>query len=341
MRSGRAATPGSLGIPLVLAGANEQQTIAALYVLASLIQFGAFVVLLRAVFPDKVLEQALGLLFFLLARSNHSIHHYRDVPVRCWPAPPSFSSLLISSPPFAASRLPSAMPACGLPHSSAGEKVRLCRRPRGESRLHRPGHGAAATGGGWGVVWVFAAMLGSEPNRGADFCRRAGRARAAGVAEAVRAAGSHVRRRGGGGAGSLLLVYRLEGVDPSEASRYQFHTFLDSTPESWLTPALGPTRPKTAAPTTGCCTSVRRSAGWCAAHGRQPPDDDAGQDGPQRLGQPVDPARPEPVDISRRRTVPDCGIGGGASRPATCWRTYRLACGWRWRRSWPKRYCRP
>jgi len=37
--------------------------------------------------------------------------------------------------------------------------------------------------------------------------------------------------------GSLLLVYRLEGVDLSEASRYQVHTFLDSTPESWLTPA--------------------------------------------------------------------------------------------------------
>jgi sulfite exporter TauE/SafE len=36
---------------------------------------------------------------------------------------------------------------------------------------------------------------------------------------------------------SLLLVYRLEGVDPSEAWFYTAHTFLDSTPDSWLTPA--------------------------------------------------------------------------------------------------------
>jgi hypothetical protein len=36
--------------------------------------------------------------------------------------------------------------------------------------------------------------------------------------------------------GSLLLVYRLEGVDLSEALFYQAHTFLDSVPESWLSP---------------------------------------------------------------------------------------------------------
>jgi hypothetical protein len=35
---------------------------------------------------------------------------------------------------------------------------------------------------------------------------------------------------------SLLGVYRLEGVDPSEAWFYTAHTFLDSTPDSWLTP---------------------------------------------------------------------------------------------------------
>jgi hypothetical protein len=35
---------------------------------------------------------------------------------------------------------------------------------------------------------------------------------------------------------SLLLVYRLEGVDPAEAWFYTAHTFLDSTPDSWLTP---------------------------------------------------------------------------------------------------------
>ena len=52
--------------------------------------------------------------------------------------------------------------------------------------------------------------------------------------------------------GSLLLVYRLEGVDLSEASRYQVHTFLDSTPESWLTPACR------AEPTENC----READGW-------------------------------------------------------------------------------
>ena len=36
--------------------------------------------------------------------------------------------------------------------------------------------------------------------------------------------------------GGLLLANRLEGLDPGEAGRYQWHTFLDSTPESWLTP---------------------------------------------------------------------------------------------------------
>jgi hypothetical protein len=35
----------------------------------------------------------------------------------------------------------------------------------------------------------------------------------------------------------LLLVYWIEGVDLSEASFYEAHTFLDSTPDSWLSPA--------------------------------------------------------------------------------------------------------
>jgi hypothetical protein len=35
---------------------------------------------------------------------------------------------------------------------------------------------------------------------------------------------------------SLFAVARLTGVDLGEQAHYQFHTFLDSTPESWLTP---------------------------------------------------------------------------------------------------------
>src|SRR5262249_42579327 len=69
------------GVPVVLAGANEQQTVAVLYVLASLVQFAAFVVLLRTLFPGRMQEQTLGLLVFLLVPFNHSIHHYRDLPV--------------------------------------------------------------------------------------------------------------------------------------------------------------------------------------------------------------------------------------------------------------------
>ena len=36
--------------------------------------------------------------------------------------------------------------------------------------------------------------------------------------------------------GSLLVVYRLEEVDLSQAWFYTAHTVLDSTPDSWLTP---------------------------------------------------------------------------------------------------------
>jgi sulfite exporter TauE/SafE len=36
--------------------------------------------------------------------------------------------------------------------------------------------------------------------------------------------------------GGLLLVYKLEDVDLSQAWFYTAHTFLDSTPDSWLSP---------------------------------------------------------------------------------------------------------
>jgi hypothetical protein len=34
--------------------------------------------------------------------------------------------------------------------------------------------------------------------------------------------------------GGLVVANRVEGIDPAEPARYQWHTFLDSTPESWL-----------------------------------------------------------------------------------------------------------
>jgi hypothetical protein len=192
----RPQLPAVLGVPLVLAGASEQQTVAALYVLASLVQFGAFVVLVRALFPERLTEQSIALLVFLLVPYNHSIHHYRDVPV-----------VLASSAVFLLS--------AQWLKWWAGER-------------------------GWRiVVWIFAAMLLGVWSR-AEVLTFVGalvvlglvvwRRRALSLAATYAIAGGMV-------AGSLLLVYRLEGVDLSEASRYQLHTFLDSTPESWLTPA--------------------------------------------------------------------------------------------------------
>src|SRR6266851_6675991 len=77
----RPQLPDLLGVPLVFVGATEQQTVAILYLIASLVQFGAFVVLIRTLFPGRLVEQALALLIFVLVPYNHSIHHYRDVPV--------------------------------------------------------------------------------------------------------------------------------------------------------------------------------------------------------------------------------------------------------------------
>jgi hypothetical protein len=195
----RPQLPAVLGIPLVLAGANEQQTVAALYVMASLVQFAAFVALIRAVFPSRLLEQSLGLLVFLVVPFNHSIHHYRDVPV-----------VLASSAVFLLAAL--------------------------FITAFRPGRSAF---GIQQVVWVFAAMLLGVWSRtevltfvavlvvlGLALWRR----RAIPVALAYAAAAIVV-------SGGLLVANRLEGIDPAEASRYQVHTFLDSTPESWLTPA--------------------------------------------------------------------------------------------------------
>src|SRR5439155_22796806 len=56
----RPQLPAVLGVPLVLVGATEQQTVAALYVFASMVQLAAFIVLMRAIFPDRYVEQALG-----------------------------------------------------------------------------------------------------------------------------------------------------------------------------------------------------------------------------------------------------------------------------------------
>jgi len=207
----RPQLPAVLGVPLVLAGASEQQTVAALYLLASLVQFGAFVVLVRALFPARLTEQTLALLVFLLVPYNHSIHHYRDVPV-----------VLASSAVFLL----------------AAQWLRWRRGERGV----------------WTGLWIFGAMLLGVFSR-AEVLTFVGALVVLGVVVWRRQALGLVATYALAAAvvsGSLLLVYRLEGVDLSEASRYQVHTFLDSTPESWLTPACR------ADPTENC----READGW-------------------------------------------------------------------------------
>jgi hypothetical protein len=192
----RPQLPAVLGVPLVLAGATEQQTVAVLYVVASLIQFGAFLVLVRALFPGRLLEQTLALLFFVLLPYNHSIHHYRDVPV-----------VLASSGVF--------LLAAHWLHAHRRDVAGL------RSWLWVLGAMVLAV---WSrteaLTFVFVlVLLGLVVWRA-----RALRTVAMYVAAAAIASGS------------LLLANRLEGVDPGEAGRYQWHTFLDSTPESWLSP---------------------------------------------------------------------------------------------------------
>jgi hypothetical protein len=248
----RPQLPAVLGVPLVLAGATEQQTVAVLYVVASLIQFGAFVVLVRALFPGRLEEQTLALLIFLLVPYNHSIHHYRDVPV-----------VLASSAVFllAASFIRGMT---GFATANAGAAVGSDRAGVGDRSIEDPLRRQTGfdTGGaslsdtaarsasmrasvgpgqsrfdsrGFGLI--LGAMLLGVWSR-TEVLTFVGtlivlsllvwRGRALWMAASYGLAAILV-------AGSLLLIYKLEGVDTAEASLYQAHTFLDSTPDSWLT----------------------------------------------------------------------------------------------------------
>ncbi|HEX8968369.1 MAG TPA: hypothetical protein VF937_10835 [Chloroflexota bacterium] len=194
----RPQLPAVLGVPLVLVGASEQQVVAALYVLASVVQFAAFIVLLRAVFPGRLEEQTLGLLVFLLVPFNHSIHHYRDMPVVL-----ASAAIFLLSADF--------VHACrSAPRMSLGRAAGLC---------------AVMLLGVWSRIEIlaFVAVL-------ALVAVVVWRSRALRLAITYVVAAAVVT-------GSLLVVYRLEDVDLSQAWFYTAHTFLDSTPDSWLTPA--------------------------------------------------------------------------------------------------------
>jgi hypothetical protein len=190
----RPQLPAVVGVPLVLAGASEQQMVAALYLLASLVQYAAFVVFVRAVWPERTGEQAVALLVFLLIPFNHSIHHYRDMPV-----------VLASAAIFLLS-------------------ADFVRRKARTGVRHFIGVAAIMLLGIWsriemltfvGVLAVGALIV---------FRRAAARTAATYVAAAALVTAS------------LLVVYRVEDVDLSQAWFYTAHTFLDSTPDSWLTP---------------------------------------------------------------------------------------------------------
>lgn len=195
----RPPLPALLALPLVGAGANQLQAVAGLYLIASTIQFGAYLLVIRELWPARWREQVLALLLFLIIPLNHSIHHYRDVPV-----------VLASSATFLLSAY----------------WLRVLR-----GRSHVPS---------WvGVLWVAGATILGVWSRTevltfiGVLCllgllllrRRAWRLVALYAVAACL------------GIGTLLVLDHLGGVDPTLASQYQVHTFLDSTPQSWLTPA--------------------------------------------------------------------------------------------------------
>jgi hypothetical protein len=214
----RPQLPAVLGVPLVLAGATEQQTVAALYVVASLIQFGAFLVLVRALFPARSEAQALALLVFLLVPFNHSIHHYRDVPV-----------VLASSAVFLlAAEFVSASRSLGsFSRSSGSAAAGAAVASRSVSITLTVRSVLAIFAAMWLGVWSRTEVL-TFVGALIVLALLVWRTAALKLALTYAVAAIVV-------SATLLLVFRLEGVDLSEASLYQAHTFLDSTPDSWLT----------------------------------------------------------------------------------------------------------
>jgi hypothetical protein len=189
----RPQLPAIMGVPLVLVGATEQQTVAALYIAASIIQFAAFVILLRALWPGRMLEQSLGLLIFLLVPYQHSIHHYRDMPV-----------ILASSAIFLM-----------VAHYISASRHHISRRDL-----------AIATGamllGIWSRIEVVTFVLALIV---LTLILQRGAAKRVAATYAVAAVVV---------TGTLVVTYLVEGVDLPETSFYTAHTFLDSTPDSWL-----------------------------------------------------------------------------------------------------------
>ena len=213
----RPQLPAVLGVPVVLAGASEQQTVAVLYVIASLVQFVAFVVVLRALFPSRIQEQTLALAVFLLLPFNHSIHHYRDMPVVL----ASAAIFLLGADVVRTFRdgAPTLTPTGSTFWSNARSVAALV---------------AVMLLGVWSRIEVLA-FVGVLALGLLLVYRRA----AVRLAVAYLAAAFLVTA-------TLLVMYKVEDVDLGQAWFYTAHTFLDSTPDSWLTPECR------AAPTENC-----------------------------------------------------------------------------------------
>ena len=193
----RPQLPAVLGVPLVLAGASEQQTVAVLYVVASMIQLGAFLVLVRALFPGRLQEQTLALLVFLLVPYDHSIHHYRDIPVVL-----ASAAVFLLSAHFISS-MTGARRTAVLDIALVAAVLLLGLWSRGE-------------------VLTFVAAL-------VVLALLVYRRRAVRLALTYSVLAIVI-------SGGLLVVYEMENVNLPQAWFYTAHTFLDSTPDSWLSP---------------------------------------------------------------------------------------------------------
>jgi hypothetical protein len=169
-------------------------------VLASVVQFGAFVMLVRALFPGRGDAQAIGLLIFLLVPFNHSIHHYRDLPV-----------VLASAAIFLLGAR--VIRAFGQPPTTQSTRLKDVAVVVGLMLL-----------GIWSRIEVLAFVGVLLVALLVVYRRRALRL-ALGYALAAFAVTA-----------TLLVMYKIEDVDLGQAWFYTAHTFLDSTPDSWLTP---------------------------------------------------------------------------------------------------------
>jgi uncharacterized membrane protein len=196
----RPPLPALLAMPLLAMGATMQQIVAVLYLLASALQFAAFALVVLLTLPHRRREQTLALLVFLVLPLNHSIHHYRDTPVIFG----SIAVLLLAAHWLWVERDP-------------------------DRRVWRPisivWALAAGTVGAWSRMEVLAfvgalCILALLVER-----RRALRPVALYVAGAAL------------GVATLLGLGGALGADTRMNAEYQVHTFLDSTPESWLSPA--------------------------------------------------------------------------------------------------------